>query len=323
MSQPPNQVFQHKTSDSSQSTPITNIFTNQSIKTSNIFNQKNVSPQVNQPVNVFSQNNSGGSQQSGQADYSGVKNVEDKKNLMAQQWVENMKKEESISGKTEVKTAEAEIKTEGSKLAKKTTKDPIRERQEQNDAVTQYHDSHGAKPAPVTENLISFGANHSAFKTTQPVQIQSSGGNRSEGNTQTQQTQNQNIPVIDPTSNTLVQGSQPNVMSQGTNPLLQKDPFKGNNPSSQNVVNQNSTGTTGTAPQNTNIFNQANQANQNNNQTNIFNTQQQQQSQNPNGPVPPATNPSQDPNFVPIMKGEDYLAKQKLLFPEAAQLSQE
>lgn len=240
---------------------------------------------------------------------------------MAQQWVENMKKEESISGKTEVKTAEAEIKTEGSKLAKKTTKDPIRERQEQNDAVTQYHDSHGAKPAPVTENLVSFGVNHSAFKTTQSAQNQSSGGNRTEGNTQTQQ--NQNIPVIDPTSNTLVQGSQQNAMSQGISPLLQKDPPKGNNPSSQNVFNQNSTGSTVNAPQNTNIFNQANQANQNN-QTNIFNTQQQQQqAQNPNGPVPPTTNPSQDPNFVPIMKGEDYLAKQKLLFPEAAQLSQE
>lgn len=72
MSQPPNQVFQHKTSDSSQSAPITNIFTNQSINTSNIFNQKNGSP-PSQPVYVFSQNNNGGSQQSGQADYSGVK----------------------------------------------------------------------------------------------------------------------------------------------------------------------------------------------------------------------------------------------------------
>lgn len=105
MAQPPSQAFQHKVAEQAQSTPPSNIFTSQTLNANNIFTQNRNAPQSN-PVNIFSQQkqNSGGQQQSGEKE---VKKGEGPKSL-GEQWVNNMRKEAegSISGRTEVKTAD-------------------------------------------------------------------------------------------------------------------------------------------------------------------------------------------------------------------------
>ena len=149
--------------------------------------------------------------------------------------------------------------------------------------------------------------------------------------------QQQSFPVVDPNSNTLVQGNKPssnapqdkNTLSNGQQgqgqqvQQAQQGQAQGVVPSNQNSASN--------AQNKQNIFNQGhtNQANPtaNNpaNNTNIFNTQQQQQSQSHNSQSPQAglnSIPSQDPHYVPLMKGEDYLAKQKILYSGSSQLTQ-